>query len=75
MLISDGTSNVGVSPLAVAQEAKKQHVPVYTISIGTAHGTIQIKRDGHTVTAAVPVNPTELGQIAAESGGHAVPRR
>ncbi len=71
VVISDGTSNVGVSPLAVAAEAKKQHVPVYTISIGTVHGTIQIKRDGHTVTAAVPVNPTELGQIAAESGGHA----
>jgi Ca-activated chloride channel homolog len=71
MLISDGTSNVGVSPLAVAQQARKQHVPVYTISIGTVHGTIQIKRDGHTVTAPVPVNPTELRQIAAESGGHA----
>ena len=71
VLISDGTSNVGVNPLAVAQEAKKQHVPVYTISIGTVHGTIQIKHDGHTVTAHVPVNPTELRQIAAESGGHA----
>ncbi len=71
VLISDGTSNVGVSPLAVAEEAKKQHVAVYTVSIGTAHGTIQIKRAGHTVTAPVPVNPTELHQIAAESGGQA----
>lgn len=71
VLISDGTSNVGVSPLEVAQEAKKRHVPVYTISIGTASGKIQIEHRGHTVTAAVPVNPTELRQIAAESGGRA----
>ncbi len=70
VLISDGASNVGVSPLSVAQEAKKRHVPVYTVSIGTAHGTIQIERGGHSVTTPVPVDPTELHEIAAESGGH-----
>jgi Ca-activated chloride channel family protein len=69
VLISDGASNVGVSPLLVAQEAKKRHVPIYTVSIGTAHGTIQIERGGHSVTTPVPVDPTELHEIAVESGG------
>ena len=64
ILISDGASNVGVSPLAVASDARTEHIPVYTISIGTAHGTIQAQQHGHTVTSPVPVDPTELAQIA-----------
>ncbi len=71
ILISDGASNVGVDPVAVARVARKRHVPIYTVSIGTPNGTIQLERGGHTVTSAVPVDPTELRQIAAASGGHA----
>jgi Ca-activated chloride channel homolog len=71
ILISDGTSNVGSAPIPAAREAKRKHVRIYTISIGTPNGTIQIKRHGTTVTAQVPVNPTELHQIAAASGGRA----
>jgi Ca-activated chloride channel family protein len=71
ILISDGAANVGVNPITVAREAKKRHVPIYTVSIGTPNGTIQIQRDGRTVTSAVPVDPTELREIAAASGGHA----
>jgi len=69
VLISDGTSNVGVGPGLVASQARRQHVPIYTIAIGTGAGTMAIKRGGHTVTTGVPVNPTELRQIAANSGG------
>jgi Ca-activated chloride channel homolog len=71
VLLSDGTSNVGPTPLAAARQAKADHIPIYTIAIGTAHGTIPGKRGNRTVTAPVPVSPQELGQIASLSGGHA----
>jgi Ca-activated chloride channel family protein len=71
VLLSDGTSNVGQSPLTAARQAKADHIPIYTIAIGTTNGTIPIKRGGRTVTTPVPVSPQELGQIASLSGGHA----
>jgi Ca-activated chloride channel family protein len=69
VLISDGVSNVGVDPIEAAKEAKRRHVPIYTISIGTRSGTIPIVRNGTTVTTPVPVDPSELQAIAAASGG------
>jgi Ca-activated chloride channel homolog len=71
VLLSDGTSNVGPSPLAAARRAKADHIPIYTIAIGTATGTIPVKHGKQTVAARVPVSPQELGQIASLSGGHA----
>jgi Ca-activated chloride channel family protein len=71
LLLSDGTSNVGANPYAAAQQAKAAHVPIYTIAMGTASGTIQIKKKRRTVTAPVPVSPQELRQIANLSGGRA----
>ena len=70
VLLSDGTSNVGPGPLAAARQAKADHIPIYTISLGTANGTIPIKKkDGQTVTTPVPVSSQELAQIAQSSGG------
>jgi Ca-activated chloride channel family protein len=71
VLLSDGTSNVGVNPLAAAAQAKALHIPVYTIALGTPDGAISIKRGSRTVTTPVPVSPQELAQIAADSGGRA----
>jgi Ca-activated chloride channel family protein len=71
VLLSDGTSNVGPSPLTAARQAKGDHIPIYTVSIGTASGTIQVKHGKQTVTAPVPVSPQELAQLASLSGGHA----
>jgi Ca-activated chloride channel family protein len=71
ILISDGAANVGVNPVTVAREARKRHVPIDTVSIGTPNGTIQVEHGGRSVTSAVPVDPTELREIAAASGGHA----
>lgn len=68
VLLSDGTSNVGVSPLEVAARAKSERVPIYTIAIGTAAGTI---RGRHGVRIPVPVSPRQLRSIAASSGGRA----
>ena len=71
MLISDGGSNLGFDPIAAAREAASVHIPVYTIAVGTAHGTITFKRGKRTVTAAVPVSSAQLAQIAKVSGGRA----
>jgi Ca-activated chloride channel family protein len=71
VLLSDGSSNVGPGPLAAARQAKADHIPIYTISLGTASGTIPIKHGSQTVQTPVPVSAQELEQIAAGSGGHA----
>jgi Ca-activated chloride channel family protein len=69
VLISDGASNVGVSPLAIARQAASLHIPIYTISVGTANGTIPITRGRQTTIAAVPVERDQLAEIARLSGG------
>lgn len=71
VLLSDGTSNVGTGPLTAARQAKADHIPIYTISLGTPNGTIAIRRNGQTVTTPVPVSSQELAQIAQASGGKA----
>jgi Ca-activated chloride channel homolog len=71
VLISDGTSNGGISPLVAARRAATQHIPIYTVAVGTPNGTIQIKRGAQTVTAPVPVSSQQLAQIASVSGGRA----
>jgi Ca-activated chloride channel family protein len=71
VLISDGASNVGVSPLTVARQALAWHIPIYTVSVGTASGTIQVRRGSQTVTAPVPVDRGQLAEIARLSGGRA----
>ncbi|MGO9973259.1 MAG: VWA domain-containing protein [Solirubrobacteraceae bacterium] len=71
VLISDGTSNVGVGPIVAAHEAAAAHIPIYTISVGTAHGTITVTQGGKTVTGPVPVSRQQLAEIAIISGGRA----
>jgi Ca-activated chloride channel family protein len=69
VLISDGASNVGIGPLSAARQAAAQHIPIFTVSIGTSRGTIAIKRGARTVSTPVPVSRAQLAQIAAASGG------
>jgi Ca-activated chloride channel family protein len=71
VLISDGASNVGVSPLAVARQARAQRIPIYTISVGTPNGTIAVAHGSQTSVAPVPVSREQLVQIARLSGGEA----
>jgi Ca-activated chloride channel family protein len=71
VLISDGASNYGTDPLAAARQARTQHIPIFTVAVGTPGGTIPIKRGSRTVTTPVPVSPQQLGQIALLSGGRA----
>lgn len=69
ILLSDGTSNVGVSPQSAAATARRRHVRIFTIAVGTAAGTIRGRVHGKEATIPVPVDPSELAQIAAISGG------
>jgi len=71
VLLSDGYSTNGVDPITAAHQAAAQHIPIYTVAIGTSHGTIDIKRRGKLVPVLVPPSPQALGQIATASGGHA----
>ncbi len=71
VLISDGGSDVGISPLAVARQAAAQHIAIYTISVGTPNGTMRITRGSHTATVPVPVSHEQLAHIARLSGGQA----
>jgi Ca-activated chloride channel family protein len=73
VLISDGTSTSGVDPVQAAQAARRLKIPVYTVALGTAQGTITVPRpggQGGTETHKVPPDPRSLEQIARASGGH-----
>jgi Ca-activated chloride channel family protein len=71
VLLSDGTSTNGANPIVVARQVGAQHIPVYTVALGTARGTIKVKHGKRTLTVPVPLSATELGQIAKVSGGRA----
>ncbi|MBV8431185.1 MAG: VWA domain-containing protein, partial [Solirubrobacterales bacterium] len=71
VLISDGASNVGISPLGLARQAASARVPIYTISVGTPSGTIPGRSGGQSVRVPVPVDRGQLSQIARLSGGKA----
>ncbi|HWT26203.1 MAG TPA: VWA domain-containing protein [Solirubrobacteraceae bacterium] len=68
VLLSDGATTVGRDPLAVAQEARTARVPVYTVALGTAEGTVQTP-DGQVLR--VPPDTEALRRIAELSGGRA----
>jgi Ca-activated chloride channel homolog len=72
VLLSDGKSTSGTAPLTAAQDAGRKHIPVYTVALGTASGTITVPRKGGgTETRQVPPDPETLRQMAAASGGQA----
>jgi Ca-activated chloride channel family protein len=72
VLISDGSSTGDVDPVAAAQAARKVRIPIYTVALGTAQGTITVPRPGGaggTETRQVPPDPQSLSEIAKASGG------
>jgi Ca-activated chloride channel family protein len=72
ILLSDGASVKGRPPQELAQRAKDLKIPIYTVTLGTAAGTIQVPRDNGTMrTVAVPPDPNESREVAAISGGRA----
>ncbi|MEA2219907.1 MAG: Ca-activated chloride channel [Solirubrobacteraceae bacterium] len=72
VLLSDGKSTRGRRPQEAAQRAKELKIPIYTVTLGTAAGTITVKRpDGSTETKPVPPDPAESSEVARISGGRA----
>ncbi len=72
VLLSDGKSVRGRDALAVADEAARARVPVYTVALGTATGTIESRTgSGAVVRREVPPDPATLRQIAERTGGEA----
>lgn len=69
VLLSDGKSQ-GRDPVAVADEAARADVPVYTVALGTDRGTVRSKaRDGSLRTIRVVPDPATLRRMAEASGG------
>jgi Ca-activated chloride channel family protein len=69
VLLSDGTSTTGADPFTAARQAAARHIPIYTVALGTRHGTITNWHGKKRVSVPVPLNPTELQQLAHLSGG------
>ena len=70
VLLSDGKATSGSDPVAMAGEARKLKIPVYTVALGTQDGEIQVKRKGGTTaTQKVPPDVSTLRRIAQVSGG------
>jgi Ca-activated chloride channel family protein len=73
VLLSDGGSTSGPDPIASARQAARLHIPIFTVSLGTAAGTITTHGGGSAglITKRVPPDPSALAQIARVSGGRA----
>jgi Ca-activated chloride channel family protein len=70
VLLSDGKSSTGqLEPLDAATEAAARGVPVYTIALGTASGTVEVQDNlGRTETIQVPPDTATLRKIADTTG-------
>lgn len=73
ILLSDGANSAGeTSPLDAAQRAATLGVPIHTIALGTAAGTVEVTdQSGMAVTLDVPPDTATLQQIAETTGGTA----
>jgi Ca-activated chloride channel homolog len=71
VLLSDGAANSGIDPTAIAQQAKTDHIPIYTVALGTPNGTLTDPNDPFSPAVPVPPDPQLMEQIASASGGRA----
>jgi Ca-activated chloride channel family protein len=72
VLLSDGAATGTIDPVSAAQAARKLRIPIYTVALGTAQGTITVPRPGGaggTETRPVPPDPQSLAEVARASGG------
>jgi Ca-activated chloride channel family protein len=70
VLMSDGAQNRGqLQPIQAALRAKRLKIPVYTVALGTAGGSIRISDGAFQQVIPVPPDPQTLRQIALETGG------
>jgi Ca-activated chloride channel homolog len=81
LFLSDGAQNRGLLlPLQGAQKAKQAGIPVYTVALGTPHGTLPAAPGGfgsggyfgNGQRRPVPPDPATLHAIASATGGEFV---
>jgi Ca-activated chloride channel homolog len=65
-LLSDGKTTEGGDPLAAAQRARRLGIPVSTVALGTAEGTV-VAPNGEAIP--VPPDPATLQEISRVTGG------
>ena len=68
VLLSDGAANEGPNPVTVSQQAKRDHIPIFTVALGTPNGVLQ-NPDPLAPPVPVPPDPQLMQQIAQTSGG------
>ena len=66
VLLSDGSANLGPNPIGVAQIAKQERIPIYTVALGTPNGVLNAGPFNQAVP--VPPDPELMSQIASLSG-------
>jgi Ca-activated chloride channel homolog len=71
VLLSDGANNAGaLQPVDQAQEARRLHIPIFTIALGTEGGVIvETNPFGFTRSRPVPPDKATLREVARISGG------
>ena len=69
VLLSDGAANLGVDPVTVAAQAKRDHIPIYTVALGTPNGSLNT--GPFSAPVPVPPDPQLMRQIASTSGARA----
>jgi Ca-activated chloride channel family protein len=71
LLLSDGANTQGArEPLDAAEEAADLGVPVSTVALGTADGTVEVPAEfGGTRTVSVPPDEDTLREVASRTGG------
>jgi Ca-activated chloride channel family protein len=69
VLLSDGAANLGANPVTVASQAKREHIPIYTVALGTSNGVLNTGPFSPPVS--VPPDPQLMDEIARTSGARA----
>jgi Ca-activated chloride channel homolog len=70
VLLSDGATTTGRDPLDVAQTARRAHIPIYTVALGTEDATVPNPDPFGPPLQAAP-DPETLRRIARVTGGRA----
>lgn len=70
VLLSDGTTTTGRDPIAVAQEARRQRVPIYTVALGTSDATVP-NPDPYGLPLLAAPDPETLRRISQISRAQA----
>lgn len=71
VVLSDGANSTGtLDPITAAEQAAAANVPVYTIALGTASGTVSVPNlFGFLETMPVPPDAQTLAAVAEMTGG------